>query len=105
MFFFSQMSSNVVAPASLVEVFEALLSSAATTVDDEKGNPAWQPRADFYVFCILASLPWAGLDLSEVFLSSLDLFSCSLIMHSALENLYILKTASPCLVTMPAACL
>lgn len=59
------MSSNVVAPASLVEVFEALLSSAATTVDDEKGNPAWQPRADFYVFCILASLPWAGLDLSE----------------------------------------
>lgn len=59
------MSNNVIAPASLVEVLETLLSSAATTVDDEKGNPAWQPRADFYVFCIMASLPWAGIELLE----------------------------------------
>ncbi|MCO5557156.1 hypothetical protein L7F22_010715 [Adiantum nelumboides] len=59
------MSNNLIAPASLVEVLETLLSSAATTVDDEKGNPAWQPRADFYVFCIMASLPWAGIELLE----------------------------------------
>lgn len=59
------MSNNVIPPASLVEVLETLLSSAATTVDDEKGNPAWQPRADFYVFCIMASLPWAGHELLE----------------------------------------
>ncbi|KAH7278662.1 hypothetical protein KP509_38G051300 [Ceratopteris richardii] len=59
------MSNNVIAPASLVEVLETLLSLAATTIDDEKGNPAWQPKADFHVFCIMASLPWAGIELLE----------------------------------------
>eukprot|EP00250_Pteridium_aquilinum_P015137 c22401_g1_i1 orf=764-3292(-) len=59
------MSNNVIPAASFVELLETLLSSAATTVDDEKGNPAWQPRADFYVFCIMASLPWAGIELLE----------------------------------------
>ena len=62
-----QMSNNVIPPASFVEVLETLLSSAAMTVDDDKGNPAWQSRADFYIFCIMASLPWAGLELLEVF--------------------------------------
>ncbi|KAL3701469.1 hypothetical protein R1sor_019491 [Riccia sorocarpa] len=59
------MCSNVVAGGSLIEVFETLVSSAATTIDEDGGNPAWQPRADFYVFCILASLPWGGLELAE----------------------------------------
>jgi nuclear cap-binding protein subunit 1 len=60
------MGNNVITPASFVEALETLLSSAAMTVDDEKGNPAWQARADFYIFCIMASLPWAGLELLEV---------------------------------------
>ncbi|CAM6096308.1 unnamed protein product [Calypogeia fissa] len=59
------MSSNVIAPSALIEVFETLVSAAATTIDEDGGNPAWQPRADFYVFCILASLPWGGLELAE----------------------------------------
>lgn len=59
------MCNSVVSPASLIEFYEALVSSAATTVDEDGGNPAWQARADFYVFCILASLPWGGVELSE----------------------------------------
>ncbi|KAF5730839.1 ARM repeat superfamily protein isoform 1 [Tripterygium wilfordii] len=59
------MCSKVLQPGSLVVVFETLLSSAATTVDEEKGNPCWQPRADFYVACILSCLPWGGLELFE----------------------------------------
>lgn len=47
-------------------VFETLLSSAATTVDEEKGNPSWQARADFYIQCILSCLPWGGAELTEV---------------------------------------
>ncbi|KAK6923523.1 MIF4G-like, type 2 [Dillenia turbinata] len=48
----------------LVVLFETL-SSAATSVDEEKGNPSWQPRADFYVTCILSCLPWGGAELNE----------------------------------------
>ncbi|MQL76936.1 hypothetical protein Taro_009339, partial [Colocasia esculenta] len=59
------MCSKVIVPGSLVETFETLLSSAATTVDEEVGNPAWQSRADFYVTCILSCLPWGGAELSE----------------------------------------
>uniref|UniRef100_A0A1D1Y1B5 Nuclear cap-binding protein subunit 1 n=1 Tax=Anthurium amnicola TaxID=1678845 RepID=A0A1D1Y1B5_9ARAE len=59
------MCSKVIFPGSIVEVFETLLSSAATTVDEEVGNPAWQSRADFYVTCILSCLPWCGAELSE----------------------------------------
>ncbi|ERN09808.1 nuclear cap-binding protein subunit 1 [Amborella trichopoda] len=59
------MCSNVVQPSAVIEVFEALLSSAATTVDEEKGNPSWQARADFYVTCILSCLPWGGAELFE----------------------------------------
>ncbi|KAH9621085.1 hypothetical protein KSS87_008689 [Heliosperma pusillum] len=60
-----QMSSKVLQPAALVVVFVTLLSSAATTVDEEKGNPAWQARADFYITCILSCLPWGGAELME----------------------------------------
>lgn len=60
------MCSKVVQPTSLVVVFETLLSSAATTLDEEKGNPSWQARGDFYVFCILSCLPWGGSELVEV---------------------------------------
>ena len=60
------MCSKVLQPASLVVVFETLLSSAATTVDEEKGNPSWQACADFYVTCILSCLPWGGAELVEV---------------------------------------
>ncbi|CAI9259706.1 unnamed protein product [Lactuca saligna] len=59
------MCSKVVQPSSLVVVFETLLSCAATIVDDEKGNPSWQARADFYITCILSCLPWGGSDLVE----------------------------------------
>ncbi|KAL5209716.1 hypothetical protein ABZP36_005339 [Zizania latifolia] len=57
--------SKVVLPNSIIETFETLLSSAATILDEETGNPSWQPRADFYVYCILASLPWGGSELIE----------------------------------------
>lgn len=60
------MSSKVIAPSSIIEAFETLLSSAATTIDEETGNPSYQPCADFYVYCILASLPWGGTELVEV---------------------------------------
>ena len=66
--FFSvlQMCSKVLQPSSLVIVFETLLSSAALTVDEDKGNPSWQARADFYITCILSCLPWGGAELVEV---------------------------------------
>ncbi|WZZ85495.1 hypothetical protein YC2023_114074 [Brassica napus] len=57
--------SKVIQPASLIVVFQTLLSSAATTVDEEKGNPSWQAQAVFYVICILSSLPWGGAELAE----------------------------------------
>ncbi|XP_022861062.1 nuclear cap-binding protein subunit 1 [Olea europaea var. sylvestris] len=59
------MCSKVLQPSSLVVLFETLLSSAATTVDDDKGNPSWQARADFYITCILSCLPWGGGELVE----------------------------------------
>ncbi|XWS52573.1 hypothetical protein CRYUN_Cryun11dG0082400 [Craigia yunnanensis] len=59
------MCSKVLQPASLIVLFETLLSSAATTVDEEKGNPSWQARADFYVTCILSCLPWGGAEIME----------------------------------------
>lgn len=60
------MCSNVILPASLVGIFEALLSSAATTINEDVGNPSWQSRADFYITSILSSLPWGGAELVEV---------------------------------------
>ncbi|KAG0594688.1 hypothetical protein M758_UG099900 [Ceratodon purpureus] len=66
------MCNSVVSPAGLIELYEALVSSAAMTVDEDGGNPAWQARADFYVFCILASLPWGGVELSERVPEELD---------------------------------
>ena len=62
------MCSKVLQPGSLVVVFETLLSSAATIVDEEKGNPSWQACGDFYVTCILSCLPWGGAELVEVML-------------------------------------
>ncbi|KAH9328452.1 hypothetical protein KI387_000560, partial [Taxus chinensis] len=64
--------SNVIPLGSLIEVFETLLSSSTTTVDEERGNPAWQARADFYIFCILGCLPWGGLKLAERVPDDLD---------------------------------
>lgn len=60
------MCSKVLQPGSVVVAFETLLSSAATTVDEEAGNPSWQARADFYITCILSCLPWGGAELFEV---------------------------------------
>ncbi|KAJ8636427.1 hypothetical protein MRB53_010694 [Persea americana] len=65
------MCSKVLQPGSVVVAFETLLSSAATTVDEEAGNPSWQARADFYITCILACLPWGGAELFEDFLEDL----------------------------------
>ncbi|XP_077218182.1 ARM repeat superfamily protein isoform X2 [Tasmannia lanceolata] len=59
------MCSKVLLPGALVVVFEMLLSSACTTVDEEAGNPSWQAHADFYVTCILSCLPWGGAELIE----------------------------------------
>ncbi|CAF1717261.1 unnamed protein product [Brassica oleracea] len=64
-FMTSLLCSKVIQPASLIVVFQTLLSSAATTVDEEKGNPSWQAQAVFYVICILSSLPWGGAELAE----------------------------------------
>lgn len=63
------MCSKVILPGSIIEAFETLLSSAATTIDEEAGNPSWQPRADFYITCILSCLPWGGAELIEVILT------------------------------------
>lgn len=68
------MCSKALQPSSLVVVFETFLSSAATTVDEEKGNPSWQPCADFYITCILSCLPWGGAELMEVKFLFLTLF-------------------------------
>ncbi|XP_042446807.1 nuclear cap-binding protein subunit 1-like [Zingiber officinale] len=59
------MCSKLVLPSSVIEVFETLLSSALLTIDEEAGNLSWQPCADFYVTCILSSLPWGGTELIE----------------------------------------
>ncbi|XP_052177986.1 nuclear cap-binding protein subunit 1 [Diospyros lotus] len=59
------MCSKVLQPSSLVVLYETLLSSAATIVDEERGNPSWQACADFYVTCILSCLPWGGAELVE----------------------------------------
>ncbi|VAI05477.1 unnamed protein product [Triticum turgidum subsp. durum] len=59
------MCSKVISPNSIIETYETLLSSAATILDEDAGNACWQPRADFYVYCILASLPWGGSELFE----------------------------------------
>ncbi|KAG5550845.1 hypothetical protein RHGRI_009325 [Rhododendron griersonianum] len=65
-FLTAMMCSKVVQPNSLVFAYEALLSSAATTVDEEKGNPVWQACADFYITCVLSCLPWGGAELVEI---------------------------------------
>ncbi|KAJ7012802.1 nuclear cap-binding protein subunit 1 [Populus alba x Populus x berolinensis] len=57
--------SKVPVPSSLVVIFETLLSSAATTLDGEKGNPSRQACGDFCVSCILSCLPWGGSELIE----------------------------------------
>ncbi|CAL5341451.1 unnamed protein product [Camellia sinensis] len=59
------MCSKVLQPISLVVVYETLLSSATTRVDEERGNPSWQACADFYITCILSCLPWGGAELVE----------------------------------------
>ncbi|KAK1385426.1 hypothetical protein POM88_023161 [Heracleum sosnowskyi] len=59
------MCCKVVQPSALLVVFETLLSSVATIVDEEKRNPSWQACADFYVTCILSCLPWGGSELIE----------------------------------------
>ena len=70
------MCSKVLQPSSLVVVFETLLSSAATIVDEEKGNPSWQACADFYITCILSCLPWGGAELVEVMLFRCCIYFC-----------------------------
>lgn len=75
------MCSKVLQPSSIVEVFETLLSSAATTVDEEKGNPSWQARADFYITCILSCLPWGVAELFEVLYFGIKLIGCSCYGH------------------------
>lgn len=59
--------SNVVEPAGVLALYDALLASAVETVDNTSGasQSAWQPRADFFVFCLLASLPFGALDLHQ----------------------------------------
>ncbi|GFZ07349.1 ARM repeat superfamily protein [Actinidia rufa] len=67
-FLTAMMCSKVLQPSSLVVVYETLLSSAATIVDEERGNPSWQACADFYITCILSCLPWGGAELVEAYM-------------------------------------
>ncbi|KAK9084179.1 hypothetical protein Scep_030650 [Stephania cephalantha] len=64
-FLMALMCSKILQTASVVEIFESFLSSAATTLDEAIGNPCWQACADFYVSCILSCLPWGGAELFE----------------------------------------
>ncbi|XP_020554036.1 nuclear cap-binding protein subunit 1 [Sesamum indicum] len=66
------MCSKVLQPSALVVLFETLLSSAAITVDEDKGNPSWQACADFYITCILSCLPWGGAELVEQIPEEMD---------------------------------
>ncbi|KAL0353391.1 UNVERIFIED_CONTAM: Nuclear cap-binding protein subunit [Sesamum angustifolium] len=66
------MCSKVLQPSALVVLFETLLSSAALTVDEDKGNPSWQACADFYITCILSCLPWGGAELVEQIPEEMD---------------------------------
>eukprot|EP00271_Cylindrocystis_brebissonii_P014828 TRINITY_DN36413_c0_g1_i1.p1 TRINITY_DN36413_c0_g1~~TRINITY_DN36413_c0_g1_i1.p1 ORF type:complete len:998 (+),score=280.61 TRINITY_DN36413_c0_g1_i1:180-3173(+) len=59
------MATGVVAATTLVQVFDLLLAAAAAIMDEGTGNPLWQPRADFYVFCVLTTLPFCALELIE----------------------------------------
>ncbi|RZC78350.1 hypothetical protein C5167_002542 [Papaver somniferum] len=51
------MCSKVVPPSSVMEA----IVLRCHVVDDETGNLSWQGRADFYLRCILSSLPWEEL--------------------------------------------
>ncbi|KAL8033174.1 hypothetical protein ABFS82_13G145400 [Erythranthe guttata] len=66
------MCSKVLQASSLIVLFETLLSSAATTVDEDKGNPSWQACADFYITSILSCLPWGGAELVEQIPEEID---------------------------------
>ncbi|GJP35531.1 hypothetical protein CLOM_g20040 [Closterium sp. NIES-68] len=53
----------VVPESEVLQVLSLLVDTATTHLDPTAGgNPNWQPRADFFVFCVLACLPFAAQD-------------------------------------------
>eukprot|EP00898_Chlorokybus_atmophyticus_P006479 jgi/Chlat1/6832/Chrsp51S00508 len=57
-------NSSVLAPATLLEVAGKMVGYALETAG-RPDRPVWQPRADYYVFAVLAMLPWGALTLAE----------------------------------------
>ncbi|CAI7776253.1 unnamed protein product [Closterium sp. NIES-53] len=56
----------VVPESEVLQVLSLLVDTATSHLDPTAGgNPSWQPRADFFVFCVLACLPFAAQDWQE----------------------------------------
>ncbi|CAI5518984.1 unnamed protein product, partial [Closterium sp. Naga37s-1] len=56
----------VVPESEVLQVLSLLVDTATSHLDPTAGgNPNWQPRADFFVFCVLACLPFAAQDWQE----------------------------------------
>ncbi|CAI5463744.1 unnamed protein product [Closterium sp. Yama58-4] len=61
-----QSVSAVVPESEVLQVLSLLVDTATSHLDPTAGgNPNWQPRADFFVFCVLACLPFAAQDWQE----------------------------------------
>ncbi|CAI5459427.1 unnamed protein product [Closterium sp. Yama58-4] len=56
----------VVPESEVLQVLSLLVDTATSHLDPTAGgNPNWQPRADFFVFCVLACLPFTAQDWQE----------------------------------------
>ena len=49
---------GIVSESAAVDILDAVVCAALDAA--EKGEPGWQPRADYLAYIALAALPWAG---------------------------------------------
>ena len=49
---------GIVTASAAVDILDAVVCAAVDAAD--KGEPGWQPRADYLVYAVLAALPWGG---------------------------------------------